>query len=149
MISLEIKKTSEEDTEYSRLTFVAPELMYEYYSSDGTPDQFTLRDQIEVNCEASEDHTVRLHYIKKWDIATDTTNWLLTNYQDAYIYGSLMEGSAFIRDDARIGMWQDGLYAVMKELNDLDHRSRDDAVLGTDVYELSSVYSTYNVIKDT
>ena len=34
------------------------------------------------------------------------TNWLLTNYPDIYLYGSLIESAPYLRDDQRIGLWQ-------------------------------------------
>lgn len=37
--------------------------------------------------------------------ATNTTNWLLTNHPDAYLFGSLAEAAAFIGEDERVPMW--------------------------------------------
>lgn len=37
---------------------------------------------------------------------TQTTNWLLTNHPDIYLYGSLVEASAYIENDPRIMVWK-------------------------------------------
>lgn len=41
---------------------------------------------------------------------TSGTNWLLTAYPGAYLYGSLLQATAFIGDDPRIPLWQ-AMYA--------------------------------------
>lgn len=40
---------------------------------------------------------------------TNTTNWLLTQAPDAYVYGALLQAAPYLQDDARIPVWQ-GLY---------------------------------------
>jgi hypothetical protein len=47
----------------------------------------------------------------------NTTNWLLTEAPDAYLYGSLVHSAPYLKDDAKIAVW-DGLYkAAMDNLN--------------------------------
>lgn len=40
---------------------------------------------------------------------TNTTNWLLTEAPDVYLYGSLLHTAPYLKDDARIGLWE-GLF---------------------------------------
>lgn len=47
----------------------------------------------------STSYTVTLRYVKKWDIATDTTNWLLTNYPDLYLWGAVSEGAKYLKNN--------------------------------------------------
>ena len=42
------------------------------------------------------------YYSKIPPMALNATNWLLTTYPDAYLYGSIMQAAAFIQDDPRI-----------------------------------------------
>lgn len=35
-----------------------------------------------------------------------TTNWLLTDHPDIYLYGSLMQAAPYLKDDERIPVWQ-------------------------------------------
>jgi hypothetical protein len=47
----------------------------------------------------------------------NTTNWLLTEAPDAYLYGSLVHSAPYLKDDAKVALW-DGLYkAAMDNLN--------------------------------
>ena len=37
---------------------------------------------------------------------TSGTNWLLTSYPGAYLYGSLIQASAFVQNDPRVPLWE-------------------------------------------
>lgn len=48
---------------------------------------------------------------------SNTTNWLLEEAPDAYLYGALVHSAPYLKDDAKIAVW-DGLYkAAMDNLN--------------------------------
>ena len=147
LLDLDMRPSTSADTAYTKPIYVAPEMISQYYASNGTPTYFTVRDQFEFNCEVNANHVARVYYLKKWDIETDTTNWLLTNFEEAYVYGSLVAAEMYLKNDERMPMWKATFNEVMTELNDLDERSTDDAILGTDVYELHN-RSYYNVITD-
>lgn len=38
-------------------------------------------------------------------LASNSTNWLLTNHPDAYLYGSLTQAAPYIQDDERTALW--------------------------------------------
>lgn len=46
-----------------------------------------------------------------------TTNWLLTAYPDAYLYGSLLQSAARLQNDARVPLWQSAFEQVVGEIN--------------------------------
>lgn len=48
------------------------------------------------------------------DLASNSTNWLLQNHPDAYLYGSLIHSSPKLKDD-RMDMWV-SLYAAISEI---------------------------------
>lgn len=51
---------------------------------------------------------------------TNTTNWLLTNWPDAYLWASLIAATPFIMNDARLPVWQ-GLYSqAISGINGID-----------------------------
>ena len=53
-----------------------------------------------------------------------TTNWLLTNAPDAYLYGALIHSAPYLKDDARIQIWA-GLYqSAIDNLNDSSNDAR-------------------------
>jgi hypothetical protein len=54
---------------------------------------------ITFETEADATYTLNLRYYKKWNIAVDTTNWLLSNAPDAYLFGSVAEAAMYLHDD--------------------------------------------------
>ena len=38
--------------------------------------------------------------------ATNTTNWLLTDHPDIYLYGTLIQSAPYLKDDNRVSIWQ-------------------------------------------
>jgi len=51
---------------------------------------------------------------------SNTTNWLLTSWPNAYLYASLLAATPFIMNDARIQVWA-SLYAqAIESINNLD-----------------------------
>ncbi len=153
MITLAIKKPSEDDTHYRVLEYVAPHAIYRYYGKSIQLHEmrYTYRRQIEFSHSVSEDHRVRMHYLKGWDLAAETTgtNWLLTHYPDLYVYGSLLELSRdrFAIDKEMKADWEEAWKEGMRELNRLDERNRDDH--SAELPELASMYhSSYYNIRD-
>lgn len=48
---------------------------------------------------------------------SNTTNWLLTNHPEAYLYGTLLQASGRLGDDPRVPMWQQAFAQVVGEIN--------------------------------
>lgn len=48
--------------------------------------------------------------------ASNTTNWLLTRAPDLYLYGSLVQASAFLAEDERVGLWKTAFDEAIAEL---------------------------------
>lgn len=48
---------------------------------------------------------------------SNTTNWLLTLAPDAYLYGSLLEAAAYLRNDPRLQIWATGYDASVRRIN--------------------------------
>ncbi|MGB5336346.1 MAG: hypothetical protein WBN07_12055 [Woeseiaceae bacterium] len=148
LLNLEHKVATADDTTYEPVIFVAPADMPKYYTTSSAGDlYYTLRDAIEYSHAVGVDHTIRFHYLKKLDIATDTTNWLLTNYPDAYLYGALVEASVFIVDDQRAVGWLALFKAAMEDLQSLSERGRDDSQLDTSEIAGMSDRSTFNILR--
>jgi hypothetical protein len=54
-------------------------------------------------------YTVAGTYYQKVPALSDSasTNWVISNYQDAYLYGSFVGSEGFIQNDQRIGLWRE------------------------------------------
>lgn len=79
-------------------------------TTTGTPTVYCVEDDdliLAVPPDQLYDSTIR--YIERLDLATDGTNWLLTEQPNAYLYGALLHAAPFLSDDSRVAMW-DGLY---------------------------------------
>jgi len=100
----------------------------------GTPSAWAVDGpaSIQLDRPCDQAHTFSLRYRKKLDIATDSTNWLLTNYPNAYLYASLVEAAMFTPDPEAAALWQARLDKIMAVLRALDSRNKSVAVLTVD-----------------
>lgn len=76
-------------------------------NTSGKPRYFTILDQsIEVFPSPDGTYSLEMVYYETLpDLATNSTNWLLTNYPDAYLYGSLLHSAPYLQEDVRIQTW--------------------------------------------
>jgi hypothetical protein len=150
ILDLRWKVTSADDNTYEDCVYVAPERIHQFYRTDTNGDlHYTLRSQIEfARPTGGVDYEIMMHFIKKWDIAGDATNWLLTNYPDAYLYGACMEAAVHMRDQEGVPptVWKALFDEALVELNRLSHRGRDDAVADISDVALLSRRGAYNIL---
>ena len=97
------------------------------WSEPGLPQYYTFANG-EIRLYPAPDqayaYTIR-HYTKIPALsASATTNYIITNFPDAYLYGSLIEACAFIGDDPRLPLWKQGFEEVMAEIKKADARER-------------------------
>lgn len=97
-----------------------------YDTTTGRPYLYAVTNERSLKFEINADQTYTLDmvFFKKWDIATDDTNWLLENAPDAYLYASLLEAKAFVKNDNDLSKWSQGLDVAIEDLNNLDNRAR-------------------------
>lgn len=55
---------------------------------------------------------------------TNTTNWLLTNYPNIYLYGSLMQAAAYIDDKDTVAQWAAGMTSAIAKLGKSDRKRK-------------------------
>lgn len=82
--------------------------------------------QLEVVPYASADLEIELaYYAKVPALTTDaTTNWLLTDWPDIYLYGSLIHSAPYLRDDERIATWATAYGTAVNEAREADEKAR-------------------------
>ena len=108
---------------------MSKELLIRKYPSSGTgiPSAFTINgNQIEVKPIADGDYTYELTYFQKITALSDTntTNWLLSLYPDAYLYGALLELSPYLKDSEETQVWATLYRFVVEEITASDNRDR-------------------------
>lgn len=97
----------------------------------GIPSHYAISGQRYYwNFPANDAYELTARYWKKWDIATDSTNWLLTNHPDVYIYTAL-EASALFMKHPMHQMWKAEANRVIDEIQYQSSRLRQ-AVLRVD-----------------
>ena len=52
------------------------------------------------------------------------TNWIMTDHPDLYLYGSLLQAVGYIKDDARVGLWQSAFSAALQSVKGQGARAR-------------------------
>jgi len=101
----------------ANLQYVSPEKMAELeqstYTSSGQPVYFTIiGDEFKFLPSPDASYALEQTYYKSLDSLSDavTTNWMLEDHPDAYLYGACIHSAPYLKDDARIGVWA-GLYS--------------------------------------
>ena len=111
------------------LEFMAPTDLETTYASGttGKPLNFAIiGSNFKFGPSPDSTYTASLTYYAKIPAlsVSNTTNWLLTNYPDLYLYGTLMEAAPFTASDDRIPVWI-GLYdRAVAGLSQADERAR-------------------------
>jgi hypothetical protein len=111
-----------------RLEYATPEYLDARYpdsATTGMPRFYTLvGGEIQLAPVPDSTYTAELDFYEKLDLATDSTNWVLSNAPRAYYYGALMEAAAFLVNDKRVPMWAQMLETAIREIEDADKRDR-------------------------
>lgn len=116
-----------------RLNFLSQTQIEDFrYSIDnaaGQPTYFTIiGNQIELAKTPNQNYTVEVIYRGNIPaLASNATNWLLTAAPDLYLYGTLLEASPYIQNDARVTLWATGVQTVLDQLNLLAERQSFDS----------------------
>ena len=76
-------------------------------------------------------YSVRWDYWQKVEALSDgnTSNWLLTNAPDVYLYGSLMHSAPYLHHDARLAVWAQMYAAAVQRLNESGHMDENSGPL--------------------
>lgn len=105
------------------LDFATPDTLIEIRAGcpgGGMPTHYGLTDTvIELAPEPTTEMSLWMTYyarIPKLD-TEHPTNWLTARDMGVYLFGSLIQASAYLLDDARIKVWQDQYAARLAQLN--------------------------------
>lgn len=123
----------------SEINYVPASQIWNHVFSDtnvAMPRLYTVKDgNIEFDSVSDSAYNIELFYYKKYDIATDTTNWLLDNHPSLYLYSAIAAAEIYLVNDARVS----GIKALMAEeieqINRVESRKRGSGVnlIGTEV----------------
>jgi len=94
--------------------------------TSGTPRYYTHADsQFELYPTPDATTNVELlYYAKVPDLATNSTNWLLEEAPDVYLYGSLLHSAPYLQEDSRMAVWAQMASASVARLNEASEQAR-------------------------
>lgn len=112
-----------------------------------TPEQLPVTDQssqpyywtidasnLAFECPADQAYTYVLRYRGTDNLSdTNTDNWILLNHPDLYLYASLIEAAAYIRDIDLMSVAKSGYDMAIQEVLDKEHRTKAGATLFTEL----------------
>ena len=89
----------------------------QYGSTTGGPAYYSITNRINFERLASGALSYTMTYYKSLDLATDTTNDVLTDYPNIYLYGTLLQAEPYLKNDKRINTWHQLYEVAMKAAN--------------------------------
>lgn len=115
-----------------RLQYLSDDQIKDYRSNIGdltaTPRYFSLfGSELELVPKPDANYVLEIIYRSRLAglSAVNPSNWLLILAPDAYLYGTLLEASAYMKNDARIPVWTTGLTSAIETLNSLSKDTVD------------------------
>ena len=111
------------------LSYVTPEIYDRLWggSTSGTPKFYTiLANEVSFGPIPASVMQVEMLFYKKFDnlSVTTTTNLLLTDAPDIYLYGSMLEAEPFIMNDERVPLWATALERAVTDMQEQDNKDR-------------------------
>jgi len=111
------------------LQYVSPEIYDRLWggSTGGTPQFYTIiTNEIQLDPVPGSVLTLEMLFYKKITAlsGTNTTEQMLTDNPDIYLYGALLEAEPFIMNDERVGLWAKGFQQAVADLQEQDNKDR-------------------------
>lgn len=110
-----------------------------YWTVDGTNIAF------ERPCDQAYSFTLRM--LGALGIEASTTNYILTNYPDLYLFGTLCEAGPYLKDNDQLTIWDTRFTTALGEAMSKENRNRSLAQLRTDIPR-SRDQRSYNIYRD-
>jgi len=87
-------------------------------SVSGSPRFYNIVNRAISFAPANSTAAIRMIYRRNIPALTAAapTNWLLTRAPDVYLYGALVQASAFLAEDERVGLWKNAFDEAVSEL---------------------------------
>ena len=111
------------------LAYITPEMMTRLWagSSKGKPEVFTIiADNVRLGPNPDAVYTTSMLYYKTFTALSDsaTTNDMLTNNPDVYLYCTLLEAEPFIMNDDRVQLWAIAFKQAIDDIQNQDNKDR-------------------------
>lgn len=100
-------------------------------TSSGKPRCFSISDKFYFSQPADQTYALTSRHYKKWDIASDSTNWLLTNFPGAYLMCSLAQSGVYMKHP-NLPVWRDEAEMWLDDLEEMTSRNKSKSALRTE-----------------
>ena len=126
---IQMRNLQMNETPIVPMQYVTPEIYDRLYGSTltGTPQMYTIiADEIQLGPIPGSVLTIEMLFYKKFDALTAvaTTNWMITNAPDVYLYGCLLEAEPFIMNDPRVQLWATAFEQSITSMQEQDNKDR-------------------------
>ena len=117
-------------------------------NTSGYPEAWAIDgSNIAFDKPASSAWAFDFRYCKPLSLSdSTTTNYILTNYPDVYLFGALVELHNYCVNGEQSAMCEARFQAAIRDASDAEHESRKGAVLMTDIPG-SMRHNTFNVYR--
>jgi len=109
------------------LQYVSPEIYEAWNLGSGQPKWYTIiANEIRIGPVPAGVYEMEMLFWRKFPNlgGSITSNWMLQNAPDVYLYGSLMEMEPFLHNDARIAVWLAGYQKAISDIQLQDDKDR-------------------------
>ena len=111
------------------LAYITPEIMYRIRagSTSGKPNSYTiLGDNVLFGPTPDGAYDYSMTYYKSFTALSDddTTNWIILNAPDLYLYGTLLQAEPFLMNDNRVALWERAVRQIIADLQEQDNKDR-------------------------
>ena len=111
------------------LSYITPEIMYRIRSgsTSAKPNSYTIvGDNLLFGPTPDGAYTYDMTYYKAFDALSDaaTTNWIILNAPDLYLYGTLLQAEPFLMNDQRVQLWATAFRQAIADVQDQDNKDR-------------------------
>lgn len=125
----------EQEQPRKRLTAALPEAFEVNAPSRGAPSYWAIDGaNIAFDVAADQAYQFSFRYVQDMVLSdASPISELLTRAPDLYLYGALAQAAPYMRDDARVGMWESKFQSLLRQVHAEYSRSKSVAPLMTDV----------------
>jgi hypothetical protein len=92
----------------------------------GRPEYYCMADgQFQLYPTPDAEYTIELLFYEKIpDLASNSTNWVIEEAPDVYLYGSLIHSAPYLQEDERAMVWAQMYAAAVQRLNESSEKAR-------------------------
>lgn len=92
----------------------------------GRPEYYCMADgQFQLYPTPDSEYTIELLFYEKIpDLASNSTNWVIEEAPDVYLYGSLIHSAPYLQEDERAMVWAQMYAAAVQRLNESSEKAR-------------------------